>query len=186
VFLLNRATIPADRSGPRFSRRWVRVAALSFQILFVGYTLFNSLHGEWQAYQTTRVHPKRPPIYGLYDVEQFTLNGKQLPPLETDPARWRKLIAEFPGSITIKMMNGTTKGYPAAYNDDKKTLTLTDPKDEKVTYTLTYSRSGPNYLNLEGILANDRLSMLLVKADESKFLLLNRGFHWINELPFNR
>jgi hypothetical protein len=23
-------------------------------------------------------------------------------------------------------------------------------------------------------------------VDESKFLLVNRGFHWINEFPFNR
>jgi len=33
---------------------------------------------------------------------------------------------------------------------------------------------------------NDDLAVKLRKSDPSKFLLVNRGFHWINERPFNR
>jgi hypothetical protein len=186
VFLLNRATAPINESAPRFSHRWARIGAVVFQVLFVGYALGSSLYGGWQAYQKTYVHPPRPPIYGLYDVERFTRNGKDVPPLVTDLTRWRKVIAEYPGFLTVKMMNDTGRGYPAAYNEDRKILTLSDPGDRSKSYPLTYSRSGPNYLNLEGTIAGDQVSMLLVKADKSKFLLVSRGFHWINELPFNR
>ena len=186
IFVLNRATDPVDQTAPGFTHRWARIGAIAFQVVFISYILGNSLYGGWQGYQSRVIHPPRPPIYGLYDVEQFKLNGQEAPLLETDRTRWRKLIAEFPGNIVIKMMNGTTRGYPAAYNDDKKTLTLTDPNDKGKTYTLTYSRSGPNYLNLEGALPAGQVSMLLVKVDDSKFLLLSRGFHWINEVAFNR
>jgi hypothetical protein len=163
IFVLNRATAPVDQSAPRFSKRWARIGAVAFQVVFVGYTLGNSLYGGWQNYQKSYVYPSRPPIYGLYDVERFTRNGKDLPLLATDSTRWRKVIAEYPGFLTVKMMNDTTRGYPAAYNDDRKTLTLSDPGDRSITYPLTYSRSGPNYLNLEGTIAGDKVSMLLVK-----------------------
>jgi hypothetical protein len=186
VFFLNRAAAPVDESAPRFSRRWVRVSVIVFQIVFVGYTLGRSVYGDWQAYQKTSVSPPRPPIYGLYDVERFTRSGKDVPQLATDATRWRKVIAENPAFLTVKMMNDVTRRYSAVYNDDKKTLTLSDPGDQSKTYPLTYSRSGPDYLNVEGTLAGDQISMLLVKADRSKFLLVSRGFHWINELPLNR
>jgi uncharacterized membrane protein YphA (DoxX/SURF4 family) len=186
IFLLNRATVPADYTVPRFSRRWARISAIVFQVVFVGFTLGRSLWRGWQAYQIIYVHPQRPPIYGLYDVEKFTRNGKDVPLLETDATRWRKVIAEYPGFLTVRLMNETTRDYPAVYNDDRKTLTLTDPNDRRNSYNFTYSRSGPNYLNLEGTLAGDHVSMLLVKVDRSKFLLVNRGFHWINEVPYNR
>lgn len=182
VFILNRATEPADQSAPAFSKRWARITALVFQILLVGYTLGNSLYGGWQNYQTNRVHPARPPIYGLYDVERFTRNGKDVPPLITDSTRWRKVIADVPTVVAIKMMNDTTKSYPAVYTNDKL-LTITDSGQK---FTLTYARSGTNKLTLEGAIGSDKISVLLVKADPSKFLLTNRGFHWINELPFNR
>jgi hypothetical protein len=41
-------------------------------------------------------------------------------------------------------------------------------------------------LTIEGSIAGGRVSMRLRKIDPSKFLLLSRGFHWINEVPFNR
>jgi hypothetical protein len=181
VFILNRPTEPVDHSAPTFPRGWARTTALVFQILLVGYTLGNSIYFGWQTYQSTQVHPSRPPIYGLYNVERFTRNGKDVPPLATDSTRWRKVIAEMPTVITIKMMNDSMKGYPAAYYDDRKLLTISDGGQK---FTFSYVRSGPNDLTLEGDIGNDRISVRLVKED--KFLLLNRGFHWINELPFNR
>jgi hypothetical protein len=39
---------------------------------------------------------------------------------------------------------------------------------------------------LQGDLGTNTLSIHMRKTDMSKFLLINRGFHWINELPFNR
>jgi hypothetical protein len=186
VLVLNRATAPSDQSIPSFTHRWARIGAVAFQVLFVGYTLGTSLYGGWQAYQRTYVSPLRPPIYGLYDVERFTRNGKDVPLVATDATRWRRVIAEFPGSVTVRMMNDTTRGYPVVYDEAKKKLTLSEPGNKAKSSSLTYSRSGPNYLNLEGTIAGDQVSMLLVQQDRSKFLLVNRGFHWINELPFNR
>jgi hypothetical protein len=39
---------------------------------------------------------------------------------------------------------------------------------------------------LTGTVDNDPLEIRMRRKDPSEFLLVNRGFHWINELPFNR
>ena len=47
---------------------------------------------------------------------------------------------------------------------------------------LLSSRPDANHVSLEG----DGKSIRLRQIDASKFLLLSRGFYWINEIPFNR
>jgi hypothetical protein len=49
-----------------------------------------------------------------------------------------------------------------------------------------YSHSDADHLLLEGKLQADLLSVHLRRVDPSAFLLASRGFHWINELRFNR
>ena len=39
---------------------------------------------------------------------------------------------------------------------------------------------------LEGIYQKDTLKVTLQHYDRNKFLLVNRGFNWINEYPYNR
>ena len=51
-------------------------------------------------------------LYGLYDVETFTRNGKDVLPLTTEATRWRKVIIEFPGFVNVKMMNDAVRGFP--------------------------------------------------------------------------
>lgn len=46
----------------------------------------------------------------------------------------------------------------------------------------------PLFIKTEGTVKNDSISIKLkrTKNYEEKFLLTNRGFHWVNEFPFNR
>jgi uncharacterized membrane protein YphA (DoxX/SURF4 family) len=186
VFVRNCTSAPADVPGPIFARRWARISAIAIQVLMVGYALYGNVYGGWQAYKQRYINPSRPPIYGLYEVENFTRNGQDAPPLITDATRWRKVIAESPASITIKMMSDTAKGYAAEYDEAKGIVTLSEFNDKTKKYPLTYKRPDSDHLDLEGIVAGDSLSMRLRKIDTSKFLLVSRGFHWINEMPLNR
>jgi hypothetical protein len=184
--VLNRVTEPADLTAPRFTRRWMRVGAVVFRILFVGYFLYGELQSGWSAYKETYVNPKLPPIYGLYDVEKFARNGPELPPLITDTARWKKVIVQYPGHFSIRLMDDSTKGYSAEYDTAKNTVALSVGADKSRKSVLAFSRPDADHVVLEGALGTDTLSIRLRKIDASKFLLVNRGFHWINELPFNR
>ena len=51
---------------------------------------------------------------------------------------------------------------------------------------LTCKETSPESLILEGMFDGHlRIRVKLSRLDESQFLLTNRGFHWINEAPFN-
>jgi uncharacterized membrane protein YphA (DoxX/SURF4 family) len=184
--VLNRVAEPSDLSAPRFDRRWMRIGALVFQILFVSYDLYGEVHGGWTAYAETYIHPKRPPIYGLYEVETFARNGQELPPLTTDKTRWKKVAIQYPTYLGIRMMDDSPKGYSAEYDAAKNTVALTEAANKSNKSVLTYSIPDADHLALAGSLGSDTLTIRLHKVDASKFLLVNRGFHWINELPFNR
>jgi len=167
-------------------RRWMRIGAMVFQVLFVGYFLYVEIDGGWTAYKETYINPKRPPLYGLYDVESFKRNGQELPLLVTDKTLWKKVSIEYPGYFSIRLMDDLAKGYNAEYDAAKNTVTLSEREDKSRKSVLAYSRPDGDHVVLEGALGSDPVSIRLRKVDTSKFLLLNRGFHWINELPFNR
>jgi len=173
--VLNQATEPADLSAPQFQNRKLRIAAVVLQVLFVGYVLYDNVHGGWQGYQASRVHPKRPPLYGAYDVEA---------PPAGDRLRWRKVAIDFPTAILVRLTDDTVQRFGAKYDEAKNTVTLTLGSGSPST--LAYSRPDPDHLLLTGNLGPDAVSLRLRKLDPSKFLLLNRGFHWINEYPLNR
>ena len=52
--------------------------------------------------------------------------------------------------------------------------------------TLTYAQPDPDHATLQGLYDGKMLHLGLRKLDPSKSLLVTRGFHWINEFPFNR
>jgi hypothetical protein len=80
-------------------------------------------------------------------------------------------------------MDGAPRFFTAQYDAAASRVTLTA---RGAKYPLAYSRSDPDRLLLEGKLEGDSLSVRLRKRDTSRFPLASRGFHWINEFPFNR
>jgi len=167
-------------------RRWMRIGAVALQVLFVGYFLYGEIEGGWSAYKETYINPKRPPLYGLYDVETFMRNAQELPPLTTDTVRWKKVSIQYPGYLGIRMMDDSPKRYSAEYDAARNTVALSVDADKSRKNVLAYSRPDADHVVLQGALGTDTVSIRLRKIDTSKFLLVNRGFHWINELPFNR
>jgi hypothetical protein len=51
---------------------------------------------------------------------------------------------------------------------------------------LSYAFPDSQHLVLRGRLGADSVEMTLRRRAESSYLLVNRGFHWINETPFFR
>lgn len=51
---------------------------------------------------------------------------------------------------------------------------------------LSYRQTGPGLLTLEGTFGGQKVRAVLRRVEESKFQLIDRGFHWINEYPYNR
>jgi hypothetical protein len=81
-------------------------------------------------------------------------------------------------------MDDKRRGYPFEYDAAAGKLTLTVGEEQKEVLSLT--KPDPDHLLLEGTLDGHRLTVRLAKMDDSRFPLVTRGFHWIQEMPFNR
>jgi hypothetical protein len=184
LFLFNRAVPPAD-IRPLFRRAWLNWLALAGRTLLVvgiaGFTLSNS-------YQNTLGDraPNSSPLYGIWNVDELEVNGQVRPPLVSDEGRWQRMIFAFPGKVSVQLMNQHRVRYDLNLNSQKRLLELTKFGEPDWKASLTYEQAGPGRLVLEGTMDGQKIRAKLRLAKSPKFLLVDRGFHWINEYPFNR
>jgi hypothetical protein len=191
LLLLNRPTAAVDLRAPHFEigrirASWMKIGAIAFQALFVGYFLFGTVKGGWEGYKGFVLNRPKAPIYGLYEVVNFNRAGQDVAPLSTDATRWRRVAIQSPGAFTVRTMDDAPHVYTTEYDQAKNSVTISGDPDKSMKNVFAYSRPDAEHVVLEGTLIGDRLVVKLKRIDPSKFLLVNRGFHWINERPFNR
>jgi hypothetical protein len=183
LFLLNRPTLPADLARPFLPRRWMRICARFLWAYVVGTILYGQVHGNWSYYKRAYLNPGHPPINGLYEVERFARNGQETPPLLTDASRWHWLYGQSTNRIVLISMDDDQTYCGATYQAAKKTVTLSSGSDR---WEFTYSWNDTNHLVLRGSMATNALDVRLRKVNRDEFMLLHRGFHWINQYPYSR
>jgi hypothetical protein len=181
-FFLNRPTDSSVQYELFRSRRRNRIA-LAAQVLLGlwiwGVNGYNA-RSAWNTYGGAR--PKSP-LYGIWNVTQISSGGQSAVP---DYDRWRRLIFEFPGNMAFQKMDDSIAYYGATVNSAAKTLVLTGNAASKSTGNFTFQRPSANELTLVGDMDGQRLHIQLQLLDREKLLLVSRGFHWIQERPFNR
>lgn len=182
LFLLNRAAEPAE-IRPLFARpKWHR-AALVLRTLFllavVGTTLY-------QSYTVREQFSQHSPLYGVWEVEEFSLDGETRPPLVGDRERWRRVVFDRPGMFAVQLMTDARQRYRLEMDEAKRTLSITRREDPNWKTVLDYEQPEPERLTIKGDVDGRRVEARLRRADPSQFLLTSRGFHWINEFPLNR
>jgi hypothetical protein len=114
----------------------------------------------------------------------MTINSTERAPLVTDDERWRRVVIQNGTSVTFWRMDDTPLTYQGKIDLDTKTITLTPPSNVKSVFTVQQPAS--DRLILDGDLDGKKLHMETTYVDRSRFLLVNRGFNWIQEVPFNR
>jgi hypothetical protein len=188
VLLLNRPAASVDLTPFRTSRRW-RIGRIAFKSLIIVWALTMHVFGGLQTVKKYGDIAPKPPLYGLYNVEKFVLNGDTLAPMLTDTSRWRQVVVA--GSIgfsnlTVRFMNDSLRRYVFEPDTVKLRAVVYARFDTAHKYHLTYQRPDTNLLIIKGLIQKDSIYARLKKQDIGQFLLVNRGFHWVNEYPLNR
>ncbi len=88
--------------------------------------------------------------------------------------------------FSVQSLSGARVRFTPELDAKKKTLTLRPRGDPKQASVFTFQEPGPGSLTLDGRLDGCRIQAKLRHLEDPKFLLTTRGFHWINEYPFNR
>ena len=175
LFVLNRVADPA--SAETVLRRPVFLrAAFGLKLLLLAGVTMGSLY---QSHSTLRAMSAKSPLYGIWEVEEYSLDGEGRPPQVPDNVRWRRLIIGRSEQFAfLERMDGKRRGYALNLDHAAKKLFLDSE--------FAYSTPAPETMHLDGSHYGRALSVTMRRVDESEFRLINRGFHWINESPYNR
>jgi hypothetical protein len=184
-FFSDRTTGPSTQP-PLFRTLKANRVAVIFQLVFglylAGMSLYQNI-GAWHIYGGGR--PK-PSLYGIWDVEQISINGQVRSPLLNDYGRWRRVIFDFTTFTSFQRMDESFASFSSSLSDKDKTLTLTKASDKNWKASFTFARPAQDQLTLDGTMDGQKVQMQLKLLDRDKLMLVSRGFHWISEYPFQR
>jgi hypothetical protein len=183
LFVLNRPVPPAP-DPQLLRRRWLRRGALAVQVLFaVGYSI-HMIHSA--QVQLDTYYSGRSPLRGAWNVDELQVDGQPGPPPGAETLQWKRLIFDYPGTIATQLTSDSRRRYALKLDEAKKTLALTKRDDATWKSALSYRRPTLDRLLVEGTFEGRKVRASLHRTEVPKFLLVTRGFHWINEFPFNR
>ena len=183
-FLLNRTANPAVATVTR-SRRKSRLI-LAAQVCFAIYVTATMAYGAKQGWTEFGGGAPKSLLYGIWEVEQMSVDDEIRPPVLSEEQRWRRVIFDRPDRTSFQRMNDSLLSFNAKLDANKKTIDLTKTDDAKWKAALSYDRPANDHITLSGEMDGHRVAMELRLVDRETFLLVNRGFHWVQERPFNR
>jgi hypothetical protein len=169
-----------------FRTRRANRIALAAQIAFGILLLGGNAYGAWDSWHKYGGGREKSLLYGIWDVDQISVDGQVRPALLTDHDRWRRVIFDFPKSMAFERMDETLVYQGATIDAKNKTLALTKASDKKWKANFAFQRVAKDRLELDGEMDGHKVHMRLQLVDHSKFPIISRGFHWVSEHPFNR
>jgi len=180
----NRPVNPApDPSfgGPRAHRNW-----LLAQSLFAVWVVASGFYQGPKNVKTRGSDAPVSPLFGIWDVDTMSIDGNVRPPLLTDTTRLRNVVFQYVDYITLHRMDASYEWYTASVDTLKKTIALKGDTDSSSTATLTYRRVTSRDLLLDGAMNGKPVHLHLTLHDLNRFLLVSRGFNWVQAAPLNK
>ncbi len=201
LLLLNRTALPAVYV-PLVPGRWATITRNVVKHVLIASLVFGMAKGvlEFKAQRDKAI--AETPLYGVWEVEAFVVDGVEHPPLLTDAERWRYLLISNPGSAATRQMDGSLTRMAFAVDKENGTITVGTPpaaqtasdvgageaveETEEPPPPLTYQFDDEGLLEISGEINGKRHELRLRKREIEEFPMRARGYHWINENPYNR
>jgi hypothetical protein len=178
VIVLNRAA-PGSSEPPLASGRRALRTLLALQCVIGAYLVGVALHAaskQWSAYGGGA--PKSA-LYGIWNVDEMRVDGQT--PAAAKAIRWRRVLFDGMTRVSFQQMDDMIVNYAGSIDTVRHRVEL-----GPTVGALAYDRPSSDRLTLEGTMQGHQVTMRLTLVDRGRFLLVNRGFHWIQEYPFNR
>jgi hypothetical protein len=185
VLVLNR---PADRSPvpqPGGAARAIRIGVI-LQMVFGAYLVGMNIKGSLEAWTQYGGGAPKSPLYGIWNVAYMAIDEVERAPLISDYDRWRRVVFDRPTSVTFQRMDDTFARFGTKIDMETKSLTLSKFNDPKWTAIFSFQQPAADRMILQGDMDGKKVLMRLDLFPREKFLLVSRGFNWIQEYPFNQ
>lgn len=191
AFIFHRATESEDLRPPYAPGHWVWLQrALKIGVICIGVGM-----PIWSKVQTELAHARsiasQPAYFGKFSVDEFTIGGDPA----GDASRWTNLdfktrpfgMRGEPGPanyLTISSKSGISMHN---FKPTESGFELTEPSaNATLPSSLNVKQVDDDTFELTGNAQSGEIVVRLSRQNASEFLLMGRGFRWINEIPFNR
>jgi hypothetical protein len=165
---------------PRGQSYWASAA----QLLIGAYLVWLAGYSHAQSVGQFGYMAPKPPLYGIWTVEKMKIDGVERAPLLTDYDRWRRVIIQNAASIQFWRMDDTFFSLNKTLDSAAHTMTLSDGK--LAAGALAYQQPSPDLMIFDGMVNSHAIHMETRRFDHNQMLLKTRGFHWVQEQPFNK
>ncbi len=184
LFVWNRRVPPAEQR-PLFASRQANRAALAFRTVFILFVTVAALRQSHKSRLEFVEVATGHPLYGVWEVEELTVDGAVRPLLATDETLWRRLVFDWPSAVGIQYAHETEiREYSLGLDPGPHTYALCCDPEWKAA--ISFKLVEPDVLALEGTVDGKQTRGRFRRLDDSRFPLLSRGFHGILEWPLNR
>ena len=178
-FFLNRSAGPSAQLQLSPSVRLNRIA-LAAQMTFGLYLVAAYAYINWTYWYSAGDGRPRSPLYGIWNVNQLSIDGELRSPVLNDyDRRWRRVIFDLPDTIAFQRVDDSFARYGASIDVYKSTVALTKGNSKKWKADFTFKRLAQDQLILEGDMDGHKIYAELQLADFDTFRLLNSRFRWV-------
>ena len=119
----------------------------------------------------------RPVFHGAYEVSSFVHNGDTLPPLLTDPYRWRRVFVHRRDYLVIQGMDGTMQDFQFVADTVSHTWRIREEGSDW-SAELAYREPAPGLIQIRARLGGDSVYALLTRLETEKLNLFRNEFSW--------
>ncbi len=193
LFVLNRAAASTALWQPLDAAPWQRYARWGLKAILLWGFLYLPYQGNSSRYAALKKTPAPKPFaIGVYDVQRFSLNGKDVPPLLADSMRWRNVIFDSQQAGSVETRDSVfwqryRRGY-FRYKADTLKHTVAVWKtstafDSTWMFSMRYEMPDSNTIRFWTKIRTDSVFMELVRTNRH-FQLAEKQFHWLSE--YNR
>jgi len=184
-FFLRQRAVAAPRFVELFTTRRSLIAARAFGALLAACIIVQDARSEYKGWKTYGRAAARPLLYGIYEVDSVVKNGVRQPPLLTDATLWRRL-AVGPYAARVRFANDSTRFYRILTDSTTHVTSFTPFPDTATKIVGSYTFPDSSHLIVRGHTGADSIEIAFTRRREDSYLLLKRGFHWVNETPYFR
>lgn len=157
-------------------KKWKRITLTGLKWLVVAFFILSSSSALFYT-------PPPVPMEGAYTVDKFIINNQEIP--VNDSFGWKKLLISYPGRTNIILNNDSTKVFQSVLDTGKNTLMLRKTDQQDIYAYLHYNIQKDSII-FTGIKGRDSIKIKTIRKKKEDYPLNKRGFHWINEYPFNK
>jgi hypothetical protein len=184
LFILNRATEPVA-TVPFLKDRLLNRGVYALQYLCCAAIFVMVFQSSYYGAPKVVAHIDAS-LRGIWFVEKFTTNNIEQPLLVTNNQRWQNVIFDNTQSIMVQPMDGPLQIYLFTLSDGGKALDLVSLDDPNSKARFLLEPQGNDRMLMTGQANGMPISATLRRldlSDPTKFILWNRGFHWVTGVP---